>query len=130
MGLFGSGVAAADDFAGQTYADASEAADEEGLSVVVGVRFGDKLEEDDCIVSSSKTVTALRQVPFQEDFPQEYSFAEDEIQFNLNCNGGYATANTPGDSLGSQTGRDALEAAQEAEEEGSEEAADSEEEEE
>jgi hypothetical protein len=39
---------------------------------------------------------------------------DSQVQFYLNCNGGYATATTPGDSLGWQTGRGAKAAADEA----------------
>ena len=55
MALFGTGVAAADDYAGQTYADASSAASDAGQTVVVAGRVGDKLEQDDCIVTRSQT---------------------------------------------------------------------------
>ena len=44
MALFGTGVAAADDYAGQTYADASSAASDAGQTVVVAGRVGDKLD--------------------------------------------------------------------------------------
>src|SRR5258708_35129462 len=55
MGLFGTGVAAADDYAGQTYADASSAASDAGDSVVVAARGGDKLSQDECLVTRSQT---------------------------------------------------------------------------
>ncbi|MDT7764410.1 MAG: hypothetical protein QOC63_3830 [Mycobacterium sp.] len=55
MSLFGTGVAAADDYAGKTYADASSAASDAGQSVVVAGRVGDKLSQDDCVVSRSQT---------------------------------------------------------------------------
>ena len=55
MALFGTGVAAADDYAGQTYADASSAASDAGQTVVVAGRVGDKVAQDDCIVTSSQT---------------------------------------------------------------------------
>jgi hypothetical protein len=125
MALFGTATAAADDYAGQTYEEASEAAEEEDLTVVVGARFGDKLEEDECIVTSSQTVSQLRHAPFNEDYPQEISFAEDELLLNLNCNGGYATATNPGASVASPEGKAAIKAEEEAaaEEEAGEEAA-------
>jgi hypothetical protein len=114
MALFGTATAAADDYAGQTYEEASEAAGEEDLTVVVGVRFGDKLPEDECIVTSSQTVSQLRHAPFFEDYPQEISFAEDELILNLNCNGGYASATNPGASVASPEGKAAIEAEEEA----------------
>jgi ribosomal protein L12E/L44/L45/RPP1/RPP2 len=130
MALFGSATAEAeDDYAGQTYEEASEAAEEEDLKVVVGVRFGDKLEEDECIVTSSQTVSQLRHAPFFEDYPQEIAFAEDELMLNLNCNGGYASATNPGASVASPEGKAAIKAEEEAaaEEEAGEEAAEEEE---
>ncbi len=51
MALFGTGVAAADDYAGQTYADASSAASDAGLTVVVAGRVGDKVAQDECLVT-------------------------------------------------------------------------------
>jgi hypothetical protein len=47
MALFGTATAAANDYVGQTYADASEAMDEEGVDPIVATRTGDKLEQDD-----------------------------------------------------------------------------------
>ncbi|MGY4648376.1 hypothetical protein [Mycobacterium sp. URHB0021] len=105
MALFGAGVAAADDYAGQTYADASSAASDAGLTVVVAGRVGDKLAQDDCIVTRSQTA------PFAD--ADDGTHVDGQVQFYLNCNGGYATATTPGDSLGSQTGREAKAAADE-----------------
>ena len=52
MALFGTGVAAADDYAGQTYADAASAASDAGQSVVVAASVGDKLSQD-CLLYTS-----------------------------------------------------------------------------
>jgi hypothetical protein len=106
MGLFGTGVAAADDYAGQTYADASSAASDAGDSVVVAARVGDKLSQDDCLVTRSQTA------PFAS--ANDGAHVSGQVQFYLNCNGGYATATNPGASLGSPEGRDAKAAADEA----------------
>jgi hypothetical protein len=106
MALFGTGVAAADDYAGQTYADASSAASDAGLSVVVASRTGDKLEQDDCLVTRSQTA------PFAS--ANDGAHVDGQIQFYLNCNGGYATATNPGASLASPEGREAKAAADEA----------------
>jgi hypothetical protein len=106
MALFGTGVAAADDFAGQTYADAASAASDAGLSVTVAARVGDKLSQDECLVTRSQTA------PFADaDDGSHYS---GQVQFYLNCNGGYATANNPGASVASPEGREAKAAADEA----------------
>lgn len=104
--LFGCGVAAADDYAGQTYADASSAASDAGQTVVVASRVGDKLAQDDCLVTRSQTA------PFASG--NDGVHVDSQVQFYLNCNGGYATATAPGNSLGSAEGRAAKAAADEA----------------
>ena len=106
MGLFGTGVATADDYAGQTYSDASSAASDSGLSVTVAARVGDKLSQDDCLVTRSQTA------PFAS--ADDGSHRSDEVQFYLNCNGGYASATKPGASVASPEGREAKAAADEA----------------
>ena len=106
MALFGTGVAAADDYAGQTYADASSAASDAGLSVVVASRTGDKLEQDECLVTRSQTA------PFAS--ANDGAHVDGQVQFYLNCNGGYATATNPGASWASPEGREAKAAADEA----------------
>jgi hypothetical protein len=106
MALFGTGVAAADDYAGQTYADASAAASDAGQTVVVAARVGDKLSQDECLVTRSQTA------PFAD--ADDGSHVSDQVQFYLNCNGGYATATNPGASVASPEGRQAKAAAEEA----------------
>jgi pyruvate/2-oxoglutarate dehydrogenase complex dihydrolipoamide acyltransferase (E2) component len=106
MALFGTGVAAADDYAGQTFADASSAASDAGQSVVVAARVGDKLSQDDCLVTRSQTA------PFAS--ANDGAHYDGQVQFYLNCNGGYATANNPGASLASPEGKEAKAAADEA----------------
>ena len=105
--LLGSGVASADSYAGQKYSDASSAASDAGQTVVVAARTGDKLSESDCIVERSQTA------PFAS--ANDGAHVSDTVQFYLNCNGGYATATTPGLSLGSEEGRAAKSAADEEE---------------
>jgi hypothetical protein len=104
MALFGSGVAAADDYADKTYADASAAASEAGQTVIVVSRTGARLAQDDCIVTSSQPAPFLYGT----------THVTDTVLFNLNCNGGYATASNPGASLLSPEGRQAKTAADEA----------------
>jgi hypothetical protein len=104
MAAFGTATAVADDYAGQTYADASEAMDEEGITPIVAARIGDKLEQDDCIV------TTAWNAPFLRDAGDEFAHAEDEMLVSLNCAGGYATATNPGASLASPAGREAKKA--------------------
>jgi pyruvate/2-oxoglutarate dehydrogenase complex dihydrolipoamide acyltransferase (E2) component len=106
MALFGTGVAAADDYAGQTYADASSAASDAGLTVVVAGRVGDKLSQDECLVTRSQTA------PFIS--ANDGAHYDSQVQFYLNCNGGFATATKPGASLASPEGREAKAAADQA----------------
>lgn len=103
--LLGGGVAAADDYAGQTYSDASSAASDAGATVVVASRVGDKVEEGDCMVVRSQNA------PFAS--ANDGIHVSDTVQFYLNCNGGYATATTPGPSLASPEGASAKAAADE-----------------
>jgi hypothetical protein len=111
----GTGVASADDYAGQTYSDASSAASDAGQTVVVAARVGDKVDQDDCLVTRSQTA------PFAS--ANDGIHVSDTVQFYLNCNGGVASATSPGNSLASEAGR----AAKAAEEEAAAEAAQEEE---
>jgi hypothetical protein len=106
MALFGTGVAAADDYAGQTYADASAAASDAGQSVVVAARVGDKLPQDECVVTRSQTA------PFTD--ADDGAHVDGSVQFYLNCAGAYASATNPGASVASPAGREAKAAADEA----------------
>jgi hypothetical protein len=106
MALFGTGVAAADDYAGQTYADASSAASDAGLTSIVAARVGDKLAQDQCLVTRSQNA------PFSS--ADDGSHRSKEVQFYLNCAGAYATATNPGASVASPAGRDAKAAADQA----------------
>jgi hypothetical protein len=104
--VLGTGVASADDYAGQTYADASSAASDAGQTVVVANRVGDKVSQDDCIVTRSQTA------PFAS--ANDGVHVSDTVQFYLNCNGGVASATTPGPSLASEEGRAAKAAEEQA----------------
>jgi hypothetical protein len=104
--LFGTGVAAADSYAGQTYSDASSAAGDAGQTVVVAARVGDQLDQGDCIVTRSQTA------PFAS--ANDGAHVSNTVQFYLNCNGGVATATNPGASVASPEGRAAKAAADEA----------------
>ena len=97
MALFGTGIAAADDYAGQTYADASSAASDAGQTVVIASRVGDWLAQDDCIVTSSQPA------PFIHG--DDFVHISDTVQFNLNCEGAVASATSPGASVASPEGR-------------------------
>jgi len=107
--LFGSGLAAAaPDVVGQTYADAASAISDEGGKPVIASRVGDKLNEDECIV------TAAWDGSFVRDTGGEFAGDEGEIMLALNCNGGYATATNPGTSVQHPLGREAKLADEEA----------------
>ena len=117
MAFFGTGVAAADDYAGQTYADASSAASDAGQTVIVASRVGDKLAQDECIVTRSWDAPFVR-----DDVEGVFGHASDEVMLSLNCNGDHATATNPGASVASPEGREAKAAADEAAAQQSEEA--------
>jgi hypothetical protein len=104
--VLGTGVASADDYAGQKYSDASSAASDAGQTVVVAARVGDKVSQDDCLVTRSQTA------PFAS--ANDGAHVSKTVQFYLNCNAGYATAGTPGPSVGSPEGRTAKAAADQA----------------
>ena len=110
MALLGTGVAAAADYDGQTYADAAAAIEESGGTPVVATRVGSQLPQDDCLVVNSQDHSYLRDPP---DDVYVLS-ATDEVRLNLNCAGGYATATNPGASVASPAGREARAAADEA----------------
>ncbi|HJT95339.1 MAG TPA: hypothetical protein VJ777_25955 [Mycobacterium sp.] len=111
LALFGSGVAAAaPDVIGQPYSDAVSAIEEEGSTAIVAVRTGDKLPQDECIVTNAWDAPYLR--PMTDDV--YFEKAQGEVMVALNCAGGYATATNPGASLLSPAGREAKAAADEA----------------
>lgn len=109
MALFGTGVAAADDYAGQTYADAASAISDSGGTAVVATRVGGRLPQDECLVTNSWGGSFLRDVG-----GGEMGFASGEVMLALNCNGDHATATHAGASVASPAGREAKAAADEA----------------
>ena len=104
LALFGTGVAAADDYAGQSYSDASSAASDAGLTVVIASRVG-SLPDDQCTVSRSQNA------PFVSS--ADFTHVSSTVQFYLNCNAAYATAGVAGNSVASPEGRAAKQAADE-----------------
>jgi hypothetical protein len=96
MALFGTGVAAADDYAGQTYADASSAAGDAGLTPQIVTRSGGALPDDECIVERSQTSSF---------FDSSWTNPGGKILFYLNCNQAVASAGTAGNSAASPEGR-------------------------
>ena len=97
MALFGTGVAAADDYAGETYSDASSAlsgASEKG--VIAGV-VGDSVSQGDCVVTRSQKAPWLK--------GDNFSPVTDTVLLYLNCNAKLATAGKPGNTPASPEGR-------------------------
>ncbi|MEU0496195.1 hypothetical protein [Mycobacterium sp. NPDC006124] len=103
IALLTGGTAAADDYAGQSYADASKAAGDAKQTVVVASRVGDAEAQDDCSVERSQSAPFIHGTDFSHE--------TDTVQFYLNCNAGVATATTPGNSAASPEGRAAIAAA-------------------
>ena len=93
--LFGAGTAAAaPDVVGQKYSDAEQAISDSGGTAVIASRFGDKLDEGDCIVTNAYDASFLRNG--EDDGGQ--------VNVVLNCDGAYATATNPGASVASPLG--------------------------
>jgi len=109
--LLGTGVAAAAEYDGQTYADAAAAIEESGGTPIVATRIGSQLPQDECIVVDSRDHSYLRD-PLDDVYVQSVT---DEVRLSLNCAGGYATATNPGASVASPAGREAKAAAEEQE---------------
>lgn len=116
FGATGAAVAApsgAPDVVGDTYADATAALSDAGMTPSVGVVVGGGLPLDDCIVTNVQTVSALRPAAIDESYAQMYP-ASGEIMLTLNCAGKVATATNPGASAASPAGREANAAAEQA----------------
>lgn len=103
MAFFGSGIAAADDYSGQTYGDASKAISDAGKKAVVASRTGDTLADDECIVSHSQSAAWIK--------GDDFAPVTDTVLVYLNCNATIATNKDPGNSAGSPEGRAAIAAA-------------------
>jgi hypothetical protein len=105
MAFFGSGVAAADDYSGQTYGDASKAISDAGKKAVIASRAGDTLSDDDCIVTHSQSAPWIK--------GDDFAPITDTVLVYLNCNATVATAKDPGNSAASPEGKAAIQKAQE-----------------
>jgi len=107
---FGTAVAAADDYSGKTYADASKAISDAGKKAVVASRAGDTLSDDQCIVSHSQSAPWIK--------GNDFSPVTNTVLVYLNCNATVASAKDPGNSAGSPAGRAAIAAAQQQDQSG------------
>jgi hypothetical protein len=95
--LFGSGIASAtNEYAGQTYADASQAISDAGQSATIATRVGSFLPTDQCIVTGSHNASFLDSSGVNPG---------GRVLLYLNCNNTFATAGVPGNSIGSPEGR-------------------------
>jgi hypothetical protein len=108
--LLGTGVAAAADYDGQTYADAAAEIEESGGTPIIATRVGGQLPQDECIVTTTQDHSYVRD-PADDVYVLQVT---DEVRLNLNCAGGHATVTSPGASVASPAGREAKAAADEA----------------
>jgi hypothetical protein len=103
--LLGAGSAAAApsaaDVVGQKYSDAADAISQGGGSAIVATTVGDKVGQDDCLVTNAAVA------PFLRD-GGAYAKDSGEVMLSLNCNAGVASATTPGNSAASPMGRKTL----------------------
>jgi hypothetical protein len=103
MAFFGTGLAAADDYAGQTYGDASSAISDAGKKAVIASRAGDTLTDDKCVVTHSQSAPWIK--------GDNFAAVTDTVLLSLNCNASVASAKEPGNSAGSPEGMAAIAAA-------------------
>lgn len=95
--VFGSGIASADDYAGQTYADASSAISGASEKAVIATVVGDSLAKDDCIVDHSQQAAWIK--------GDDFAPVTDTVLLYLNCNAKVATNKSPGNSAASPAGQ-------------------------
>jgi hypothetical protein len=84
MAMLGSGVATADDYSGETYADAAAAISSSKGTPVMASRIGDTVPQDQCVVTRSQKVAD-----------------GNKVLLYLNCNATMASATDPGYSAAS-----------------------------
>jgi hypothetical protein len=93
----GSGVALADDYAGQSYSDASSAISGAGNKAVIATTVGDGVSQSDCVVSHSQKAPWLK--------GDNFSPVTDTVLLYLNCDAKLAKAGKAGNSLASPEGQ-------------------------
>lgn len=94
---FGSGVAMADAYAGQSYSDASSAISGAGQKSVIATSVGDGLSQGDCVVTRSQKAAWLK--------GDNFSPVSDTVLLYLNCDAKLAKAGKAGNSLASPEGQ-------------------------
>lgn len=99
--LFGTGfdiaTAAADDYAGQSYSDATSAISGAGQKSVIASRVGDTVADADCVVTRSQSAPWIK--------GDSFTPVTDTVLLYLNCNAKVASAGKPGNSAASPEGR-------------------------
>lgn len=95
--FLGAGVAAADDYVGQSYSDAASAISGAGDKAVIAASVGDSVSQSNCVVTRSQKASWLK--------GNNFSPVTDTVLLFLNCNAKLATPATPGNSLASPEGR-------------------------
>ena len=95
--FFGAGVAAADDYAGQSYSDASSAISGAGKKAVIATSVGSGVGQADCVVTRSQSAPWLK--------GDNFSPVTDTVLLFLNCNAKLAAPGVAGNSLASPEGR-------------------------
>jgi hypothetical protein len=103
--MFGSGVAAADDYAGKTYADASSALSGAGLTGVIEGRVGSMLPTDQCVVTRSESTH------WMHVSGKNFGNVQGTVLLFLNCNAPVAAPGMSGNSAASAEGKAAQAAA-------------------
>jgi hypothetical protein len=101
LAFLSTGVAAADDYAGQTYGDAVGAITDAGKKVVISSRSGNAPAGDNCLVTHSESAPWRKGTYFSE--------VTNTVLLDLNCNAKVASATQAGNSAASPEGRAALE---------------------
>ncbi|KAA0109204.1 hypothetical protein [Mycolicibacterium sp. P1-5] len=97
VAMFGAGTASAiNEYAGMTYADASQKISQAGQSATVATRVGSFLPSDQCVVTGSRSADFL---------DSSGTNPGNRVLLYLNCNNTFATAGVPGNSIGSPEGR-------------------------
>jgi hypothetical protein len=96
----GIATAAADDYSGQTYGDATAKLSDAGKKAVITSRSGDSLPQAKCVVTHSQSAPWLK--------GEAFTPVTNTVLLDLNCNATVATAMTPGNSAASPEGRKAL----------------------
>ena len=101
LAFLSTGVAAADDYAGQTYGDALGAIQDAGKKAVISSRSGNAPAGDNCLVTHSESAPWRKGAHFSE--------VTNTVLLDLNCNAKVASATRAGNSAASVQGRAALE---------------------